>query len=207
MPKVADAHLAARRQSIIEAACEVFSTKGITSATMADVASRAGISPGAIYRYFASKQDLARFCMSDAAEIVKTRWVAPIAPGEDPLQAIMELARFTFDLLSGPAERANTILMLERILTAVRENDESTLHLFHEENADTVDGVREHFAAAREKGEVPADLDPGLFAEAMLSFYWGSRLTRLLDPSADTLGHLDQLLRLVVRAGAASRSG
>jgi AcrR family transcriptional regulator len=206
VPKVADAHLAARRQAILEAACEVFSTKGMKSATMADVALRAGISPGAIYRYFASKHDLARLCMSDAAQMVKSRWVAPLAPGEDPLQGIMELSRLTFELLSTPAERANTILMLERILSAVRENDESTLHMFHEENADAVAGVREHFAAARENGEVPADLDPRLFAEAMLSFYWGSRLTRLLDPGADTGGHLNQLLDLLVRAGAASQN-
>ena len=203
MPKVAPAHLAARKQSILEAACEVFCTKGMKSATMADVAARAGISPGAIYRYFASKDDLARLCMSDADQMIKSRWVAPLAPGEDPLQGIMELSRLTFALLSTPAERANTILMLERILAAVRENDESTLKMIHAENATAVAGVREHFTVAKEKGEVPADLDPRLFAEAMMSFYLGSRLTRLLDPAADTNGHLDELLRLVVRAGAA----
>jgi len=206
VPKVADAHLAARRQSIVEAACDVFSTKGITAATMADVASRAGISPGAIYRYFASKDELARLCMSDADQLIKSRWIAPLAPGEDPLQGIMELSRLTFAFLGTPAEYANTILMLEGILAAVRGDDRGTVHPIHEENAAVVAGVREHFAAAKEKGELPADLDPRLFAEAMMSFYLGSCITRLLDPSADTSGHLDQLLRLVVRAGAASRS-
>ena len=46
--KVSDAHLEARRQSIVLAACRIFSRKGVESATMAEIAAEAGISPGAI---------------------------------------------------------------------------------------------------------------------------------------------------------------
>jgi AcrR family transcriptional regulator len=48
-----------RRQQIMHAALEVFSTKGFQKATNKDIAEAAGgISPGLIYHYFKDKQDL-----------------------------------------------------------------------------------------------------------------------------------------------------
>jgi AcrR family transcriptional regulator len=48
-----------RRQQILEAALEVFSTKGYHKATNKDIAQAAGgISPGLIYWYFKDKEDL-----------------------------------------------------------------------------------------------------------------------------------------------------
>ena len=48
-----------RRTQILEAALEVFSTKGFHKATNKDIASAAGgMSPGLIYHYFKDKEDL-----------------------------------------------------------------------------------------------------------------------------------------------------
>ena len=48
-----------RRSQIIDGALEVFSTKGFSAASNRDIARAAGInSPGLIYHYFASKEDL-----------------------------------------------------------------------------------------------------------------------------------------------------
>lgn len=202
MPKVADAHLAARRQSILEAACRVFCSKGVSTATMADVAAEAGISPGAIYRYFHSKDDLVGFCLADA-EAIHSRWKLPPEPGEDPLQEMIQLARLTFSTLSNASERSDTILMLEQILAAVRQGDQTALDEIRDEHRGAAAGIAQRLTAAKAKGEIPADLDAGLFAQAMLSFYWGSRITRLVDAAADTSGHLDQLMSVLIRAGGA----
>ena len=77
MARVSDAHLEARRQSILAAATKVFSQKGIASATMAEIASVAGCSPGAIYRYFENKEQLAQGCMNESAEAIKHAWENP----------------------------------------------------------------------------------------------------------------------------------
>ncbi|MBE7518793.1 MAG: TetR/AcrR family transcriptional regulator [Thermoflexaceae bacterium] len=200
---MAQAHLAARRQAIMEAACKVFCTKGIHSATMADVAAEAGISPGAIYRYFSGKDDLARVCMADS-EAVVSRWKMPPEPGEDPLQEMIELARLTFSLLKNPHEKSDTILMLESVLAAVRESDEAALRSIRDEQAEAARGIARRLAAAREKGELPPDLDSELFAGAMLSFYWGSRVARLVDPGADSEGQLDQMMNMLARSSTPS---
>ncbi len=49
-----------RREQILEAAIRVFSQKGFAGATNKDVAREAGITPGLIYHYFESKEDLLR---------------------------------------------------------------------------------------------------------------------------------------------------
>jgi len=60
MPKVTNAYKEQRRLEIIESAYKVFSEKGYTSMTMQDVMNVTGISRGALYSYFANKEDLYR---------------------------------------------------------------------------------------------------------------------------------------------------
>lgn len=59
MPKVTEAHREARRDQIIDAAISCFIRNGIHVTTMADVIAESGLSSGAIYAYFNSKQELA----------------------------------------------------------------------------------------------------------------------------------------------------
>jgi len=47
-----------RRIQIITAARKVFSTKGFNAATMEEIALEAQLTPGALYLYFKSKEDL-----------------------------------------------------------------------------------------------------------------------------------------------------
>ncbi len=47
-----------RKKEIITAARKVFSTKGFNAATMEEIALEAQLSPGALYLYFKSKEDL-----------------------------------------------------------------------------------------------------------------------------------------------------
>lgn len=47
-----------RRESIIQAAIEVFSKKDFKTASISEIAQKAGIANGTIYQYFRSKEDL-----------------------------------------------------------------------------------------------------------------------------------------------------
>ncbi|MBS2533977.1 TetR family transcriptional regulator [Catenulispora sp. NF23] len=58
MPKVSQAHLDARRQQIIDAARARFATHGFARTSMADIVTGSGLSNGAIYRYFTSKEEI-----------------------------------------------------------------------------------------------------------------------------------------------------
>jgi AcrR family transcriptional regulator len=58
MPKVSDAHRESRREQILVAAWKCFSRNGFHSTSMADVIREAGLSAGAVYLYFRSKDDI-----------------------------------------------------------------------------------------------------------------------------------------------------
>ncbi|BCY11722.1 TetR/AcrR family transcriptional regulator [Actinoplanes sp. L3-i22] len=58
MPRVSQAHLDARRQQIVDAARARFASHGFAHTSMADIIAESGLSNGAIYRYFSSKEQI-----------------------------------------------------------------------------------------------------------------------------------------------------
>jgi AcrR family transcriptional regulator len=98
-----------RRDQIIDAAMQVFAQKGFIRATNKDIAREAGITPGLIYYYFDSKEDLLK-------TIVETR---------SPAQLMTSLPPQVFEL---PPEifirmlilRALSIIETEQLIQLVR---------------------------------------------------------------------------------------
>jgi len=58
MPRVVPEYKEEARTRILTAANQVFGEKGYRQATMDDVAKKLGVSKGALYLYFASKEEL-----------------------------------------------------------------------------------------------------------------------------------------------------
>jgi len=73
----------ARPGEIVAAALEVFAEKGFAAARLDDIAARAGVSKGALYLYFETKQDLFEAVVRDAVS---------------PNIAMVEAAAATLDL-------------------------------------------------------------------------------------------------------------
>ena len=72
-PKVVDD----RREQIMEAALRVFAQKGFANATNKDIARAAGITPGLIYHYFKSKEDLLRAVVDGRSPVRVVRSLPP----------------------------------------------------------------------------------------------------------------------------------
>ena len=58
MPKVSDAHRESRRDQITDAALRSFAANGFQRTSMADIIAESGLSAGAIYGHFESKQQI-----------------------------------------------------------------------------------------------------------------------------------------------------
>ena len=66
MPKVSQEHLERRRQQILDAAASCFARQGFHATSMQDIFAAAGLSAGAVYRYFPTKAELIRAIAAEA---------------------------------------------------------------------------------------------------------------------------------------------
>lgn len=85
MPKVTDAHRAARRDEILDAAQRVFARKGYRGSSITAIIDESGLSAGAIYSYFEGKQELFH-AVVERTLAVRTSQIAAGA-GEQPRSA------------------------------------------------------------------------------------------------------------------------
>ena len=79
----------ANREAILEAARQLFAEKGL-AAEIREIAERAGVGVGSLYRHFESREGLIRAVMEAAAEDLVKR-VRAVATESDPKVAIREI--------------------------------------------------------------------------------------------------------------------
>jgi AcrR family transcriptional regulator len=197
MSRVTDAHIEARRQSILEAAVRVFSTRGVRAATMAEIAEEAGLSAGALYRYFESKQDLAAACFREGAEQVTEQWRLEVETAPNARDAFYRIAQQSFDEISTPESRDHTRLMLESYLEATRCDQPLVAAAALDEHATIVGGLALMLERVQGSGQLPGSIDAKGLAGALCAFWLGARIFRLLDPEADIQAQLDAVRQLM----------
>ncbi|MEM9042672.1 MAG: TetR/AcrR family transcriptional regulator [Actinomycetota bacterium] len=88
MPKIVDHD--ERRATIAAAAAEAIADEGIEQATLKSIASRAGVTTGAVTHYFADKDDVVLAALLHADEAMRTRHDAALAVGRSPVDALLD---------------------------------------------------------------------------------------------------------------------
>ncbi|WP_433183820.1 TetR/AcrR family transcriptional regulator [Actinoallomurus sp. CA-150999] len=186
MPKVSEAHLAQRRQQILDAARRCFIRKGFHQSSMQDVFKESGLSAGAVYRYFKSKEEIVRAIAVENQGIMAGLLEEIL--NEDALPQLDEvIGRF--------AVRVETLLVDDG---AVRVAPEAWAEAAHNPAVGTL--VRELFADTRnwwvklaermrDAGRLPADADPWAVGATLFCLVPGFVLQHVIlkDVDADTL--------------------
>src|ERR1700730_11071113 len=82
MPKVVAGYKEEAKRTILQTASEVFAEKGYRDTTMDDIAKRLGVSKGALYQYFASKDELFQVICGAAAlkleDMLRSSFTGPV---------------------------------------------------------------------------------------------------------------------------------
>jgi AcrR family transcriptional regulator len=85
------------RQKILDAAREVFFRDGFMAANLDEVAQKAGVAKGTLYRYFDSKAELYVAVLAHNGEIFKQRMRETAGGGRDSAERVRLVSKFYFD--------------------------------------------------------------------------------------------------------------
>ncbi|WP_328715289.1 TetR/AcrR family transcriptional regulator [Nocardia salmonicida] len=182
MPRVTEEHLERRRQQILDAAQLCFARKGFHETSMQDVFSQSGLSAGAVYRYFTSKDDIIGALVARAmgplrdllAETIRSE--TPPAPAEVVWKLTTEIIKRSGP--DGPLRLTPQVWALALVQPAAAIPVRSALLSMREL-------WREYAVWMCEQGWLPADTDVDGFAKMVIGLLPGFLLQHLLLGDVD----------------------
>ena len=181
MPKVDQAHLDARRAQIVEAASQCFSREGLHGTTMQDIIRQSGLSAGAIYSYFASKDEIIE-AINNERHAREQQLISDACRRADLRNAFEQLSQYFFGSLHEADERERRRVGIQLWAEALR--NERILAIVR----DGVDEPRKLLASlikeAQRRGKLRPDLSPDAVARVLIALYHGFVLQQAWDEQA-----------------------
>jgi AcrR family transcriptional regulator len=154
----------ARPGEIVGAALDVFAEKGFAAAKLDEIAARAGISKGALYLYFETKEDIFRAVVREA-----------MAPNLDMAETVLaqttlsfpDMMRLMFDRIGQVAETTRLGAVVKLVIGESR-NFPELARVWHDEVVSrTLAALSGALSRAQARGEVRAG-DPRLQAFSLM---------------------------------------
>lgn len=191
-----------RRQQILDAATECFRQQGFHGSSIATICRAAGMSPGHLYHYFASKEAMVEAIAAreenDMAELV--RQLEQDAEGGD---LVARMTRRTAEMVDRNSDPARVGLMLELAAEAAR-NPAIAEILRRADRA-----VEARFVDMARRVGIPADLDERALLQRMdmiAALFSGQGLRSVVAVErvaaerdrAATIEHINTVIRLLL---------
>ncbi len=183
MPKVSEAHRENRRRQILDAAIECFAHHGFQRTTMEDIIGEAGLSAGAIYSYFQSKDQIIE-TLADRRHEREKRMIEAALNQDEWAASLRELFRsFSSELLGASSVRKERRLGIHlwaealcnrKVLTLTRRGIDQPIKLLS--NA---------IAQAQHRGQLPGSLNPEAAARVLIAMFHGLILQQAWDERTD----------------------
>jgi AcrR family transcriptional regulator len=158
---------AATRESVVAAGLRLFAERGVEGTSLDEVAKEAGITKGAIYWHFASKDALVTALLDRIREVWQQTVLAPVLAEADPRRKVDELfARYHAFFV----EHGNPCLLLLRMQLEARSPEVTRVY---EQTARFIAGLFEEGKAA---GRFRAGVDSLRLAYLVLGAMGGAIL-------------------------------
>ena len=168
MPKVTEEHRLARRAQIVAAARTCVISEGFHKTTMADVIRESGLSAGAVYGYFKSKEEIVAAIAEDALSSVDELFEKILAT-EQPLTPLAALEA-TIEHVVTVAQRPGgdvTRVAVQAWAEALRNES------IREVAQDKYLRLRDHFLEIARRAQADGTLDPDVAAEDVAAVMFG----------------------------------
>jgi TetR/AcrR family transcriptional regulator, transcriptional repressor of aconitase len=155
--RVTQQHVDARRDAILGAAARLFARKGVSGATMAEIANEADLSAGAIYRYYKSKEELLRAVFDEASARNHELFHSTAANATSPLDALQQVGRKVWVEM---VDQDDLICDVQMALTAARDPEDFGVDLRAAQNE-----VRQLMLEMIRQAQVVGEIDPSIDPE------------------------------------------
>lgn len=198
MPKLKPQELETRRREIIDAARVCFLRAGFHQATTDEICHEANITPGGLYHYFGSKEELIAAVIERSAEDAVERMRGLIAEAMDAESAFRQVSEFfSKTMLDADIDNA-TRLELEVLVEGLK--NERLLEKSRRAWTMRMGWLEALIRRGVEDGIYdPKVVDPHAMASLLMSIYMGLRLGRLMFEEFDVSGAVRTLF--VMHAG------
>jgi AcrR family transcriptional regulator len=180
MPKVVPEYKEEAKARILDAATEMFVENGYKNTRMTEIAKKLGVSKGALYQYFKSKEELLLEVIKSGAQFRRSSVFNSMTLEQLPLLSTEEyfdkMIHSTNQIDKFGIEIAGIALRSPELLRGMR-------NFFLEE----VNIIQEYFEKAKEAGVIKADTDTRVVAVSILSFRSGLRGFTSTNETPDTI--------------------
>ena len=193
MPKVTVEHKEARRRQVLDAALDCFEAKGLHGTTMQDIITASGLSAGAIYTYFASKDAIIEAIADERHHTERALLEDALAVG-DPLEAFRDFLARYFAWLADPDEQRRRRVNVQVWAEALHN---PKIEQVITEGLAPIEPVTNAMVAAQRAGQLPAHIDPEAFSRAVLALIQGFVLQQAWEPDLSVDRFRDTVLQMV----------
>lgn len=192
MPRIPKASFDERRNHVIDAAMTCFSQKGFQKTTMLDVATEAGVSPGALYTYFNSKEDIIEEAAMERRQSRAVRMETASLLGGAVATIDQMLTDFYKEIdRDDPASESR---IRPQIWADALSNDRMK-KILKGTWSDVALGLSEVVRQGQESGEIDPTLDSNAVAHMLVCLGDGLVLHRLVEPETTDLTLVGNVLR------------
>ena len=187
---------AEKAEEILGAAARCIARDGFRGASIASICEEAGISPGHLYHYFASKEEILVALTSIGLERFAERF-AQMMKSDDAIGALTaEIGRHK-GKKKDPQAQVMSRLVLEMLVEADRN---PAIAPIVRKSSTTLRGLLMDFIEnGQRRGQIDPGLDPAVTAGMLLSVMDGMRTLTIRDPNADINRSLDMLNTVITR--------
>lgn len=168
----------------MDAAKSCFSRQGFHQTSIQDICQDAALSPGAVYKYFSSKEHIiAASCLECQQHIVDLVNAAK-SRGSSPLESLDFIFDHGLEMLGGEAFREPAMMNVQLWSEAMRSEEIKQALLAVTFNT-LGQAFAQFFKQAQEEGDVDPQLDPQALGITVMGLFHGLVLHKSLDPEID----------------------
>lgn len=193
MPKLKPEEIENRRREIVVAARACFLRSGFHQTTTDEICHEAAITPGGLYHYFGSKEEIISAVIEDTAQATVADLTSTAEASGDMRSAVQALSALFFEWARNP--EIDNITRLNVEIWAETLRNEKLAEITRESRSMRRQWLESLIRKAKSEGVYTKQVDPRGLADLTMAIFDGLRLGRLLwKDDFDVEGALQSLL-------------